>query len=200
MAFLSDCQLGPRMRSMAAHTFAGMGAWCTVTCATPAWGTPVTAPFSRAEEALVGTCAFHRHDFAQYLRLLVLTYVIAPGTPAPTWCVCGPLHTRPSVIRTRLSYIHAATHAPFCRYPRAHVVRVLGRLNDLRAESEAVLVQCGINHKVGGRRHRHEHPIPPAHLLSQHVLGLPACPHRLHLNTSSLATAAIRGGPAQTYP
>ncbi|GLC43803.1 hypothetical protein PLESTB_000909600 [Pleodorina starrii] len=33
------------------------------------------------------------------------------------------------------------------RYPRGHVTRVLGRLNDLRAESEAVLVQCGITHK-----------------------------------------------------
>ncbi|GIM17195.1 hypothetical protein Vretimale_19713, partial [Volvox reticuliferus] len=33
------------------------------------------------------------------------------------------------------------------RYPRGHVTRVLGRLNDLRAESDAVLVQCGINYK-----------------------------------------------------
>ncbi|EFJ50680.1 hypothetical protein VOLCADRAFT_88450 [Volvox carteri f. nagariensis] len=34
-------------------------------------------------------------------------------------------------------------------YPRGHVTRLLGRLNDLRAESEAVLVQCGISHRVG---------------------------------------------------
>ncbi|KAG2451560.1 hypothetical protein HYH02_004158 [Chlamydomonas schloesseri] len=33
------------------------------------------------------------------------------------------------------------------RFPRGHVVRVLGRLNDLKAESEAVLVQCGIHYK-----------------------------------------------------
>ncbi|GFR46925.1 hypothetical protein Agub_g8572, partial [Astrephomene gubernaculifera] len=33
------------------------------------------------------------------------------------------------------------------RYPRGHMTRVLGRLNDLRAESEAVLVQCGIVNK-----------------------------------------------------
>jgi hypothetical protein len=33
-------------------------------------------------------------------------------------------------------------------YPHGHVLRVLGRLNDLRAESEAVLVSCGVTAKV----------------------------------------------------
>ncbi|GLI59064.1 hypothetical protein VaNZ11_000895, partial [Volvox africanus] len=33
------------------------------------------------------------------------------------------------------------------RYPRGHVTRVLGRRNDPRAESDAALVQCGINYK-----------------------------------------------------
>lgn len=36
-------------------------------------------------------------------------------------------------------------------WPMGHVGRTLGRINDMRAETDALLVQAGIVHQVGGR-------------------------------------------------